>query len=151
MKYLVNKKTGLLHSALGIRNFSFDENIFDLIETEKIPNKVINIWNGSEFIEGATLEEIEELNKPIIPEIISVIPFLVQLELMGITENDIIEKINELHQAEIINNQEKIEALISIKRATKFERNHPFIALISASFNVSSKQLDQIFINGNKS
>ncbi|MQP63369.1 hypothetical protein GFJ99_11750 [Flavobacterium sp. LMO6] len=96
-----------------------------------------------------TLEEISDANKPIIPDTISVIPFFVQLELMGITEQDIVDKIIELHQLGILSNKEKIEALISVKRATKFERSHPFIGIVAQAFNISESQVDEIFINGN--
>ena len=103
---------------------------------------------GVQYVES-TEQEIAEANKPIISDTISVIPFFVQLELMGITEQDIVDKIIELHQLEILSNEQKIEALISVKRATKFERSHPFIGIIAQAFTISEAQVDQIFINGN--
>lgn len=112
----------------------------EIINSFQLPKQVNEVWTEG-FI---NMEEI------IIPETISVIPFLVQVELMGITESDIIDKINQLHQAEVLNAQEKIEALISIKRATRFERNHPFVNLIAGAFQKSKEEIDQIFINGNK-
>jgi len=86
----------------------------------------------------------------VVPETITAIPFFVQLELMGITEIDVINKIETLHQAEILNDQQRVEALVSVRRANIFERNHPFISLIANAFEISQKQVDQIFINGNQ-
>ena len=86
----------------------------------------------------------------VVPETITAIPFFVQLELMGITESDVINKIETLHQAEILNDQQRVEALVSVRRANIFERNHPFISLIANAFEISQKQVDQIFINGNQ-
>jgi hypothetical protein len=102
------------------------------------------------WVESATQEEIEQAKRLNIPETITAIPFFVQLELMGITESDVINKIETLHQAEILNDQQRVEALVSVRRANIFERNHPFISLIANAFEISQKQVDQIFINGNQ-
>jgi hypothetical protein len=103
----------------------------------------------NEVFEGATTEEIEQANKLVVPETITAIPFFVQLELMGITESDVINKIETLHQAEILNDQQRVEALVSVRRANTFERNHHFISLIANAFEISQEQVDTIFINGN--
>jgi hypothetical protein len=65
------------------------------IEVNELPsgNLFSPIWNGTQWIESATPEEIEQAKRLNIPETITAIPFFVQLELMGITESDVINKI----------------------------------------------------------
>ena len=120
------------------------------IEQDEIKSFFKPIFKNGDFLEGATPEEIAEFNKVQVPEKIGAIPFLVQLELMGINESAIVSKIDFLHQNGILSDQQKIEALISVKRATIFERNHPFIALIANAFEISKERVDQIFINVNQ-
>ena len=61
MKYTINKIDSKLISGIAIDNYIVTSNEY-LIETEEIPNKIVNIWNGSQWIEGATLQEIQDAN-----------------------------------------------------------------------------------------
>lgn len=143
MKYLVNKTTGLLHSALVIQNFSFDTNIFYLIETEEIPNKVINIWNGSEFIEGATLEEIDTYKKSLIPPSISQMKLRKQLILSGIS----IASIDALIQS--LPNPHKDLIYTMWEYAVVFDRDNAELNQMAQMLGITQEQLDDIFIKGN--
>ena len=146
-KYWIRKNSN--SNEVGL--ISLNENQLQEVEHWIYNNEnfVKPIVENDAIIEGATPEEIAELNRPIIPNEITVIPFFVQLELMGITEQNIIDKIVQLHKLGILTDAQKIEALISVKRATKFERSHPFITIIAQAFSIPENKIDEIFINGN--
>ena len=121
----------------------------------------VNGENGS-FVEYAriedvpggetyeTIEIIEEVPVVIVPDKVTAIQFLVQLEIEGIPETAIIATINGMFANNLLTEQQKIMALISLKRATFFEHNHPFVSLIGMAFGKNEQQLDDIFINANK-
>ena len=71
-----------------------------LIETDLIPNDLLHIkhWNGSQWVEGATPEEIAELNKPKVPEVVSRRQFKIALAVLGYNENDILNGIEQLSE-----------------------------------------------------
>lgn len=114
--------------------------------TEVIPesNLLKPYWNGSEWIEGATPEEIAEANKSIVPEKVTAIQFIAQLSFEGISEQNIMAVIDTL------NEPDRTVAKVSYNRAVYFERANPFISLIGQAFNKSESDLDDIFINASK-
>ena len=101
------------------------------------------LWNGIEFIEGATTEEIAELNKTIVPESISQMKLRKQLILSGIAISSIDALIQSLPQP----NRDLIYTMWEY--AVVFDRNNPELNAMSQMLNISSEQLDEIFINGN--
>jgi hypothetical protein len=68
MKYLI-EKSGKLHSGIAVESVDFDTEKFDLIETEIEPKFIVNSWNGTNWEEIATEEEIANFNsQPVINE-----------------------------------------------------------------------------------
>ena len=106
-------------------------------------NFIDAVWNGSEFIEGATPEEIAEANKPIVPESISQMKLRKQLVLSGISIASIDALIQSLPQP----NRDLIYTMWEY--AVVFDRNNPELNAMAEMLNISQEQLDNIFINGN--
>jgi hypothetical protein len=92
------------------------------------------------LIEGATAEELAEK----VPTQITAIKFLVQLELEGVTEANILAIINTLPEPS------KTIATVSFNRATFFERDNQLLLLVGQAYGFNSTKLDEIFINANK-
>lgn len=100
-------------------------------------------WNSTQWIEGATTEEIAELNKTIVPESISQMKLRKQLILSGISISSIDALIQSLPQP----NRDLIYTMWEY--AVVFDRNNPELNAMAQMLNISSEQLDEIFINGN--
>lgn len=112
-------------------------------------NYINPIWNGSEWIEGATPEEIAEANKPIVPQTISAMRLRLQLFDMGITDEDIFEDIDSTPEV-MFSTADKEKAKIMYKTATSFERTDGKLNLVATMEGLTQEQLDNIFINGNQ-
>ena len=114
--------------------------------TEVLPNEnLINPkWNGTEWIEGATPEEIAEANKPKVPESISQMKLRKQLILSGISIASIDALIQSLPQP----NRDLIYTMWEY--AVVFDRSNPELIGLAQMLGLTSEQLDEIFINGNK-
>ena len=127
---------------------------------DKVPNdkEIVNIeylgnfykpfWNGIEWVEGATQEEIEEANKPIVPENISAMRLKLQLFDLGITDQDIFDSIDSIPD-NIFSLPDKEKAKIKYKTSTIFDRNNEELNLVATMKGLSQEDLDKIFINGN--
>ena len=111
-------------------------------------NFINPIWNGSEWIEGATPEEIAEANKPIVPEKISAMRLKLQLFDMGITDQDIFDDIDSIPDV-MFSTADKEKAKIMYKTATSFERTDGKLNLVATMEGLTQEQVDEIFINGN--
>lgn len=98
-----------------------------------------NVW-----IEGATPEEIAEANKPIVPESISQMKLRKQLILSGISIASIDALIQSLPQP----NRDIIYTMWEY--AVVFDRNNPELNAMAQMLQITSEQLDEIFINGNQ-
>ena len=97
---------------------------------------------GFELIK-ATPEEIAEANKPIVPESISQMKFRKQLILSGISIASIDSLIQSLPQP----NRDLIYTMWEY--AVVFDRSNPELNAMSQMLQITSEQLDDIFINGN--
>ncbi len=105
------------------------------------PNLVIPKWNGTNWIEGVTPEEI---NKKIVPATISQMNLRVQLILENIAIASIyqaIEAIPDEIQKQIVYNK--------FEYATEFDRTDQSLNQLAAMLYISPETLDQIFIDGN--
>ena len=111
-------------------------------------NFVDAVWNGSEFIEGATPEEIAEANKPKVPEEISAMRLMLQLFDMGITDQDIFDDIDSIPEV-MFSTADKEKAKIMYKTATTFERVSGELNFVATMEGLTQEQVDEIFINGN--
>ena len=112
-------------------------------------NFIDPVWNGSEFIEGATPEEIAEANKPIVPEEISAMRLKLQLFDMGITDQDIFDDIDSIPDT-MFSFAEKEKAKIKYKTAVTFERTNAELNFVATMEGLTQEQVDEIFINGNQ-
>ena len=102
------------------------------------------IWNGTEFIEGATEEEIAEANKPIVPIQIKNMKFRLALIKSGIMPSSIDSVITQMPEGAM---KENIFTLWNF--ADYLERNDVSLNYMARQFNITHEQLDEIFINGN--
>lgn len=96
-----------------------------------------------EYVE-ATPEEIAEANKPKVPESISQMKLRKQLILSGISVTSIDSLIQSLPQP----NRDLIYTMWEY--AVVFDRSNPELNAMSQMLQITSEQLDDIFINGNK-
>ena len=110
--------------------------------------KIKPIWNGSQFVESATPEEIAEANKPKVPQTISAMRLKLQLFDMGITDEDIFEDIDSIPEV-MFSTADKEKAKIMYKTATIFERTNGELNFVATMEGLTQEQLDEIFINGN--
>ena len=62
MKFLINKVSKKYICLVTRDNYIFNIELYEIIETDLFINNnfLVNKWNGSEWIEGATPEEIAE-------------------------------------------------------------------------------------------
>ena len=111
-------------------------------------NFIDAIWNGSEFIEGATPEEIAEANKPIVPQTISAMRLKLQLFDIGITDQDIFDDIDSIPEV-MFSTADKEKAKIMYKTAITFERTNGELNFVATMEGLTQEQIDEIFINGN--
>jgi hypothetical protein len=98
--------------------------------------------------EGATPEEIEQTNKPIVPSTISAMRLKLQLFDMGITDQDIFDDIDSIPEI-MFSVSEKEKAKIKYKTATSFERTNGELNFVATMEGLTQEQIDEIFINGN--
>ena len=101
------------------------------------------IWNDTEWIEGATPEEIAKANRAKVPESISQMKLRKQLILSGISIASIDALIQTLPQP----NRDLIYTMWEY--AVVFDRSNPELNAMAEMLNISQEQLDEIFINGN--
>ena len=111
-------------------------------------NFVDAVWNGTEWIEGATPEEIAEANKPIVLEEISAMRLKLQLFDMGITDQDIFDDIDSIPDT-MFSIAEKEKAKIKYKTAVTFQRTNGELNFVATMEGLTQEQVDEIFINGN--
>ncbi len=113
------------------------------------PSEMLNAqWNGIDYIEVATPEEIAQANKPIVPEVISRMRLKLELFERGILVEDIVETINTIPSA-VFSDSEKTKALIKFQEATQYERYNADFNLVATLMGLNQNDLDEIFINGN--
>ena len=103
----------------------------------------------TDIIEGATEEEIEEANKIVVPETLHRMGLKIQLLLKGIEIKDIVDAINSIpdHMFPLVKKQ---IAIIKFEEAAYFDRYNADLNLVAVLMGLSQKDLDEIFINGNK-
>ena len=104
-------------------------------------NFIDPVWNGSEFIEGATPEEIAEANKPIIPIQVKNMKFRLALIKSGIMPSSIDSVITQMPEGAM---KENIFTLWNF--ADYLERNDASLNYMAGQFNITHEQLDNLFI-----
>ena len=103
------------------------------------------LWNGTEFIESATPEEIAEANKLIVPQTISQLNFRIQLIEEDISIDSIYNAINSIADDKL-----RLIVLNKFDKAVYFNRNDETLNYMASQLGISQDKLDEIFINGNQ-
>ena len=103
-------------------------------------NLINPIWNGTEFIESATPEEIAEANKPIVPQTARSMNFRLVLIQNGISMQSVYDLIDSLPTPQ---NQ---LAYQMFEYATHYDRNNAMVNGLAQMMGVSQEQLDDFFI-----
>ena len=102
------------------------------------------IWNGTEFIEGATPEEIAKANKPKVPIQVKNMKFRLALIKSGIMPSSIDTAITQMPEGAM---KENIFTLWNF--ADYLERNDESLNYMAGQFNITHEQLDNLFILAN--
>ncbi len=85
--------------------------------------------------------ELEELNKPTIPEVVSRRQFKIALAVLGYNEEDILNGINQLPEPN------KTIARISYTESGTFERNSDDLIFVAKTFlQLTDEQIDEVFL-----
>lgn len=101
------------------------------------------------WIESATAEEMDELNKVEVPQTISMMDLRIQLVLIDKPIDNIIQMIKSLPK-EYLDEKQKQIILIKLEFANYFERSSPELNQLVPIVGITQDDLDNIFINGNK-
>ena len=111
--------------------------------TELLPNENLlkPLWNGTEWIEEATPEEIAEANKPKVPIQVKNMKFRLALIKSGIMPSSIDSVITQMPESAM---KENIFTLWNF--ADYLERNDAILNYMAGQFNISQEQLDNLFI-----
>ena len=104
-------------------------------------NFIDAVWNGTTFMEGATLEEIAEANKPKVPIQVKNMKFRLALIKSGIMPSSIDTAINQMPEGAM---KENIFTLWNF--ADYLERNDASLNYMAGQFNITHEQLDNLFI-----
>ena len=113
----------------------------EIVEIEYLGNLYKPLWNGSEWVESATQQEIEEANKPTIPEVVTRRQFKIALAVLGYNEENILNGINQLPEPN------KTIARISYVESGTFERNSDDLNFVAKTFlSLTDEQIDEVFL-----
>ena len=107
-------------------------------------NFIDAVWNGTDFVEGATPEEIAEANKPKVPIQVKNMKFRLALIKSGIMPSSIDSLITQMPEGAM---KENIFTLWNF--ADYLERNDESLNYMAGQFNISQEQLDNLFILAN--
>lgn len=137
--------TILKNPPIGYENVfagNFDDIPEDRIEvSENNTLELIKaVWNISEWIEGATPQEIAEYNALKVPKEVANMNFRLALIHFGIFPSII-----DTAFAYMPEGQEKEEYLSLWNFANTMERNNPELIAMALEFGINSTQLDEIF------
>jgi hypothetical protein len=89
--------------------------------------------------------ELEEIYQESIPKTASKMRFFLELFNIGINRTMVYDEINKIQDADL-----KEIILIKFDLSQEFERNDVHLNLLAAQFNISDKQLDNLFIQANE-
>lgn len=129
---------------------AIEEGFKDVINPTISNTQKIGVLIYDEINDILTYEVIDKTEEEIIADElynsteVSAIKFLIQLELEGVTEANILSIIDTLPEPN------KTIAKVSFKRATIFERTNPLLSLVGQVYGFNEAKLDEIFINANK-
>jgi hypothetical protein len=90
-------------------------------------------------------EELEQMHKESIPQTASKMRFFLALYNIGITRTMVYDVINQIKDENL-----KEVILIKFDLSQEFDRSDKHLILMANQFNISSKQLDDLFIEANE-
>ena len=90
-------------------------------------------------------EELEQIHKESIPQTASKMRFFLALFNIGINRTMVYDEINKIQDSNL-----KEVILIKFDLSQEFERNDVHLNLLAGQFNISDKQLDELFIKANE-
>ena len=103
------------------------------------------------WTEGASVEEILEASKPIVPQEISRMKFKIQIRRSTIYSYDIIlTYLQNLAVNELFTQDDKDELIDRLEDAVSFNRYHKDFINLANMLSVPDEIKDEIFIEGNK-
>ena len=138
MKTIIDRTNGkLLYCITEITTLQANEIAVDELLTENFISAYYN-FETKEFYEGASVEEIAEYQKTLVPQIITRRQFKIALAVLGKNEEDILNGINQLPEPT------KTIALISYTEAGTFERSNPELIFTL----IKLKQIMILLLNG---
>ena len=146
MKIILDKLNGKVLFATLYNNYQASENeiAVDELLTENFVSAYYN-FETKTFYEGATVEEIVEYQKSLVPQVITRRQFKIALAVLGKNENDILNGINQLPEPT------KTIALISYTEAGTFERSNPELIFVGKTFlQMTDEQIDNVFVIGSQ-
>jgi len=145
MKTILDKTSGkVLYCVTEITTLQDNEIAVDELVTEKFVSAFYN-FGTKDFYEGATVEEISEYEKSLVPQIITRRQFKIALAVLGKNENDILNGINQLPEPT------RTIATISYTEAGTFERSNPELIFVGKTFlQMTDEQIDNVFIIGSQ-
>jgi hypothetical protein len=92
-----------------------------------------------------TDEELQELQRSLVPQTASKMRFFLALYNIGITRTMVYDVINQIKDEDL-----KEIILIKFDLSQEFDRNDEHLILMAQQFNISSGQLDDLFIESNE-
>jgi hypothetical protein len=95
--------------------------------------------------DSATQQEIDDFRKSQVPKIASKMRFFLELFNIGITRTMVYDEINKIQDSNL-----KEVIFIKFDLSQEFERNDVHLNLLAGQFNISDKQLDELFIKANE-
>jgi hypothetical protein len=145
MKTILDINSGKVLYASAVEvELKENEIAVDELLTEKFISAYYNFETKS-FYEGATIEEIEEYQKTLVPQIITRRQFKIALAVLGKNENDILNGINQLPEPS------RTIAMISYTEAGTFERSNPELIFVGKTFlQMTDKEIDNVFVIGSQ-
>lgn len=135
-EFLIKNKDSFVNNQL----------VSDLELVESIPSAdlIKAKWNNLEWIEGASMDEINYYNKSLIPNTISQRQLRTQLALNGFNLSDVQAVIDSLPDPN------KTIAQIAWDYALTFFRDDTLLNSIADILGISESELNDIFINASK-
>lgn len=92
-----------------------------------------------------TDEELQELQRSLVPQTASKMRFFLALYNIGITRAMVYDAINQIQDTDL-----KEIVLIKFDLSQEFDRNDEHLILMAQQFGITNKQLDDLFIEANQ-
>lgn len=125
------------NNFIGITGAEPENNLWTLIEP---PFFVIPNFNGTEWVEGATEEEINDYQNSLVPVSVKKLQLKLALIQFGIMPSSVLSAIN---QIEVLSVRETFLTLWN--DADFFERNDEKLISMATALGLSSNLIDELF------